>query len=241
MTDRSPHQQSQNKSEARVSPGLFAPRQLIQSWFSLGIDLLFPPRCAGCGKIDSFWCETCQKDLEATPFPAQVRQLPEFAGVASTALHAGKIREAVQALKYEDAGRLANPLGLRLSRHLASQNWTFDMIIPVPLHMTRLKERGYNQSQLLAEVVSQQIGVPCVPSGLRRERHTESQVTMTAAERLTNVKHAFVASPSLAAHHQILLIDDVYTTGATLTACGEALLSVGAKAVYSITVTAAGI
>ncbi len=240
MTDRSPHNDSYlQASEARVSPGLFAPRSLLQNWLSVGVDLLFPPRCAGCGKIDTFWCETCQHDLELTPFPQQVRQLPLFSGMASTALHSGKIREAVQALKYDNARSVARPLGERLAAHLLSQKWMFDILVPVPLHMTRLKERGYNQSKLLAEVVADQIGVPCVPEALRRERHTQSQVTMNAAERLTNVEHAFQADSSFAAHHRVLIIDDVYTTGATLTACGETLLANGATAVYAITVTAA--
>jgi ComF family protein len=239
MTDRSPHHES-SSFKARVSPGLFSPRLLLQQWFSLGLDLLFPPRCIGCGKIDTSLCEICHADIEALPFPQQVRQLPLFAGVASTAHHAGKIREAVQALKYDNARVIARPLGERLARHLASQNWTFDMIVPVPLHTIRLKERGYNQSELLAEIVSQKLGVPCVPTALRRERHTQSQVTMSAAGRLTNVEHAFLAEPSFAAHHRILIVDDVYTTGATLSACAEALLSVGVQAVYGLTVTAAG-
>jgi ComF family protein len=240
MTDRSPQNNIYAQAiEARVWPGLFTPRSLVQKWLSTGLDLLFPPRCAGCGKIDSFWCETCQSDLEALPYPLRVKSLPLFSGIASTALHAGKIREAVQALKYDNARAVAQPLGERLSHHLSHQNWTFDMIVPVPLHTTRLRERGYNQSGLLAEVVAVRIGVPCVPEALRRERHTQSQVTMSAVERLTNVEHAFLANPSLAAHHRVLVIDDVFTTGATLTACAEALLSVGVDAVYGLTVTAA--
>jgi ComF family protein len=240
MTDRSPQNNAYSQDvEARVSPGLFAPRSLLQNWFSIGVDLLFPPRCAGCGKIDSFWCETCQHDLEAIPYPLRVNPIPAFTAVASTALHAGKIREAVQALKYENARAVAQPLGLRLAHHPALQNWTYDMIVPVPLHTTRLRERGYNQSQLLAEIVAVQVGVPCVPEALRRERYTQSQVTMNAAERLTNVEHAFLANPSLAAHQRVLIIDDVYTTGATLTACAQTLLANGADAVYGLTVTAA--
>ena len=104
-----------------------------------------------------------------------------------------------------------------------------------------LKERGYNQAQLLAEVVAGHMRLPCVSSALQRERHTQSQVTMTAAERLTNVQGAFSADPAQVADQIVLIIDDVYTTGATLNACGEALLSSGAKAVYGLTVTAASI
>jgi ComF family protein len=115
------------------------------------------------------------------------------------------------------------------------------MIVPVPLHTSRLRERGYNQSQLLGEHVAALTGIGCIPAALQRIRATQSQVTMTAQERLTNVRDAFTANPSSAAGRTILLIDDVYTTGATLSACAEALLLVGALAVYGLTVTAARI
>lgn len=228
-------------SKALVSPGLFAPTGLLRGWFSLAVDLLFPPRCGGCGKIDTFWCEACQGDLEMMAFPGQVRQMSPFSGIASTALHAGKIRQAVQALKYENARHVAEPLGERMAQHLAAQAWTIDMMIPVPLHTSRLRERGYNQAELLAQAVARHSAVPCVPSALRRVKHTQSQVTMSASERLTNVQDAFSADSTFVKNHAVLVIDDVFTTGATLSACGEALLSVGATAVYGLTVTAARI
>jgi ComF family protein len=228
-------------SKALGSPGLFAPKRLLQGWFSLAIDLLFPPRCGGCGKVDTFWCETCQEDIDHIAFPAQVRQLPAFSGLASSALHTGKIREAVQALKYENVPSVAEPLGQRLAKHLAAQRWMIDTLIPVPLSTTRLKERGYNQAELLAQAVSKHSAIPCASTALRRQKHTESQVTMTAAERLTNVQQAFSADSIFVKDRSVLIIDDVLTTGATLTACGEALLSVGAAAVYGLTVTAARI
>src|SRR5215510_14482595 len=127
MTDRSPTNSSYPQTpEARVSPGLFAPRSLLQNWLSISIDLLFPPRCAGCGRIDTFWCETCQHDLEQIRFPREVRQLPQFDGMASIALQSGKIREAVQALNYDNARVVARPLGERIAAHLVAQNWMFD-------------------------------------------------------------------------------------------------------------------
>lgn len=227
--------------EARDYPGLLAPKPLWTRITTLCLDLLFPPRCAGCGRIDTFWCSHCEDELNDTPLPSHVQPLPMLTGIASTALHAGIIREAVQALKYENARLLAEPLGERMSRQFERQNWNIDLITAVPLHATRLEERGYNQAQLLGEALARRTTLPCIPSALRRERNTQSQVTMTAEERLTNVQDAFVADPEWVANRSVLLIDDVYTTGATLSACAQALLDADAQAVYGLTVTAARI
>lgn len=189
--------------------------------------------------MDSAWCPTCQHDLDTLPYPVQPIIHPPLVAIAATAQHRGVIREAVQALKYNNARRVAAPLGSRMAQHLAAQPWTIDMIIPVPLHTTRLAERGYNQSQLLGEQVARDMALPCVPSALHRDRSTHSQVTVSAAERLVNVKNAFSAAPDLVNNRTILIIDDVFTTGATLSACAEALLAAGAVAVYGLTVTAA--
>lgn len=228
-------------TEARVSPGLLTPRNVVKKLVEISVDLLFPPRCAGCGRIDTFWCAECQNKLDQIPYPEQVRPLPPLTGITSTAPHMGVIREAVQGLKYENAHSVAIPLGERLTLHLAAQNWTVDILVPVPLHTSRLAERGYNQSQLLGEQVAKHMAIPCSPAALHRERHTQSQVTMSAAARLTNVQNAFSADPNLVKNRVILVIDDVYTTGATLSACAEALLASGAVAVYGLTVTVARI
>ncbi|MBL8160601.1 MAG: ComF family protein [Anaerolineae bacterium] len=223
-------------TQAQAAPGLFAPLRQASSWL---IDLLFPPRCAGCGRVDSEWCPACQRDLQATPYPQHLIAHPPLMAIAATAPHRGVIRESVQALKYNNARRVAVPLGARMAQHLAAQHWTIDMIVPVPLHTVRLAERGYNQSQLLGEQVARDMALPHVPSALHRDRSTHSQVTVSAAERLINVKNAFSAVPDLVNNRTVLLIDDVFTTGATLSACAEALLAAGAGAVYGLTVTAA--
>jgi ComF family protein len=225
--------------EAQISPGLLAPKRLLQQLVDASIDLLFPPRCAGCGRVDSIWCETCQEELASTPFPEHVRPLAPFAGMSSTAVHQGIIREAVQGLKYGNAPLLAKFLGERLVKQFQHMNWTIGMIVPVPLHTTRLAERGYNQAQLLSEQVAQSLQIPCSPNAVHRQRNTQSQVTLNAAERQTNMTDAFQAHPPIVNNQRILLIDDVYTTGATLSACGQAILQAGAQAVYGLTVTVA--
>src|SRR5690606_28855499 len=118
-------------------------------------------------------------------------------------------------------------------------NWIFDMLVPVPLHTTRLKERGYNQSQLLCAALAAYLECPSVPEALYRIRDTGFQVGLNKQQRLTNVADAFRADPKHVKNHTILLVDDVFTTGATLEASAQALLNAGAHAVYGLTVSAA--
>ncbi|NWF70402.1 MAG: ComF family protein [Chloroflexi bacterium] len=159
--------------------------------------------------------------------------------VAATGLHSDILREAVQGLKYGNVQVLAAALGARLARRLQMQNWTIDMLIPVPLHAARLRERGYNQAQMVCEAAARQLALPCVPEALRRERYTHSQVGLTRAERMRNVVDAFSADPDRVSQRTIVVVDDVCTTGSTLSACAQALLAAGARMVYGLTVTVA--
>jgi ComF family protein len=229
----------ENAAEAWVKPGPPAPDRLLRGAWALLIDLLFPPRCSGCGRVDTDWCDRCQSELERTPFTPHVRPLKPLDGMASTAVHEGIVQRAIWSLKYENARSLAVPLAERLVAHLQTLNWKFDMIVPVPMHVGRLLERGYNQAQLLAEQVAMQAMFPCVPTALVRERYTPSQVGLGREARLTNVADAFRGDSLLVGDRSPLLIDDVYTTGATLSACAEAALAAGAKAVYGLSVSVA--
>jgi ComF family protein len=222
--------------KAQVLPGLFTP---IKRLFATGLELLFPPRCAGCGRVDVFWCERCQYEIAQMPLTPQVKPLPPLVAIASTGVHTGKLREAVQGLKYDNNQMLVQPLGSRLAARFTLLKWSVDMIVPVPLHMARLAERGYNQAQLVAEYLASQSGLRCEPAALERQRSTRSQVELGAAERLANLANAFRGDPALLTNQTILLIDDVYTTGATLSNCAQAALDAGANAVYGLTITAA--
>lgn len=223
--------------EARALPGLLASQSLVRRWLKTGIQLLFPPRCAGCGRVDEYWCERCQAEIDSIPMPTSIRSRPPLAGVTFTGIHTGKLQEAQWALKYDNTPEMAEPLGQRLAERFSMLNWTIDMIVPVPMHTTRLRERGYNQAQLLGEVTAQQLTIPCAADAIRRLRQTQSQVTLNAQERLANMQDAFEANPQIVSGQTILLIDDVYTTGATLAACAQAALDAGALAVYGLTVT----
>lgn len=224
---------------ARRTSGLFASvRGAARAAWDVALDLVFPPRCVGCGRVDALWCATCTAELAAVPLQLNIVTLESFAAVASTGIHDGRLRDAVHGLKYNTPA-MGLPLGERLAAALQQLNWSFDLIIPVPLHISRLRERGYNQSQTLCEAVAQQTGIAHHPHALLRYRDTGHQVGLNREERQTNVAEAFQAQGELVAQKRLLLIDDVRTTGATMSACAQAALLAGAAAVYGLTVTEA--
>lgn len=222
-----------NQPEARLSllPGLLSYRDKL-------LDLIFPPRCAGCGRVDYGWCPRCQKQLAAIPLEVIERRVFNQLDLAATGWHSGKLQRAVQALKYEGVTDLSQPLGERLAMALLRIGWQVDVIIPVPLYHDRLRQRGYNQADLLAEALAEHLSIPCQPRLIKRIHATRPQVGLTRQERLQNVVNAFVTHKAVAGR-RLLLVDDVSTTGATLVACEQSMLRRGASAVYGLTVTTA--
>ena len=154
---------------------------------------------------------------------------------ASQFHYEGKLSAAVQRFKYAQKSSLAAPLGSLLSNHsLIEEN--FDAILPVPLHISRLRKRGFNQSQLLAEKLGEKTSCKVDPYILKRIKPTLAQVGMEKKERMLNVKDAFQLRKG--AHiegRNILLVDDVYTTGATVRECSKTLKQGGAKKVAVVT------
>jgi ComF family protein len=146
----------------------------------------------------------------------------------------GHIRHAIHALKYRRVAALAEPLGDALARFWLAAPAPISAIVPVPLHPARQRERGYNQAELLARRVSRATGAPLRANGLRRTRATAVQMTLHAAERKANVADAFAAEPAVVRGADVLLVDDVCTTGATLDACAVVLKAAGAGAVFGL-------
>lgn len=227
--------------EAQHSTGLLVSNSLLRRGMEQVLDLLFPPRCAGCEKVDTVWCAACQSELDAIEFPPLRALEPDsrLTAIAATGPHEGILQKAIWSLKFENGRALAVPLGERLSRRLQEQDWTIDMIVPVPLNTKRLRQRGYNQSQLIAQVISASHSILLMPQAIDRAVDTRSQVGLNMQERKENMKGVFRADPQAVANKTILLIDDVCTTGSTLEACAQAALDAGAAAVYALTVSTA--
>jgi len=220
------------------------------------LDLLFPPRCVGCRRAGSLLCDHCAQTVRPLAPPlcprcGQPQQMASLCRVCARleqnpltmargcAAHAGVLRAAIHALKYDNEPRLAPLLGRYLVAGFAGAEWDsvrgrIDAIAPVPLHERRQAQRGYNQSELLARHLALATEIPLQLTWLTRTRDTQPQVGKNASERQINVADSFHASQACTGH-TLLLVDDVYTTGATIRACAQAALQAGARAFYAIT------
>jgi len=145
------------------------------------------------------------------------------------------MRQAVHQLKYKNLRALAKPLAKLLNDFLVINPVPGEVLVPVPLHPRRLRERGHNQSHLLAEELSSLINLPVIDDCLIRKRHTPPQArTATVEERRSNIANAFTCVNDRLQDKQVLLIDDVSTSGATLDACAKTLKAAGAVSVWGL-------
>lgn len=220
-----------------------------------GLDVVMPRSCAVCGRrlglMEEAVCTYCladipftffwdrphnpmadrfngmiQRDLDKDP---SLREEYAFAAALFFYRNGSPFREITKSLKYRadftTGRRFASMLGERLA---ASENFRdVDAVIPVPLHWTRRRRRGYNQSEVIARAVAQTLGCPCRSGLLKRNRRTTSQTRLSLEEKSRNVSGAFTVRKrvleSIPEPLHVLLVDDVYTTGSTLNACRKAL------------------
>ena len=153
-------------------------------------------------------------------------------------LYEGPIRDLIHTFKYNRHTHLRHPLALLTLEGIHKELTDFEphLIIPVPLHRSRLRQRGFNQAVLLGKVLARHLSLPLIPDALTRTRATEPQIELSAAERRENVKGAFaVKKPERIAGKRILLLDDVMTTGSTMNECAKELKKAGAAAVVAVT------
>jgi ComF family protein len=142
-------------------------------------------------------------------------------------------------LKYKGDIALGDVFARPLASQLLSYGWPVNLIVPVPIGVARKSERGYNQAALIAWPVALCAGIAYRPNALKKVRETRSQVGLPASERRTNVAEAFQADPKTVRGKSVLIMDDVTTSGATIEACTNALLSAGANQVYGLTLARA--
>lgn len=199
------------------------------------LPLVMSPRCTVCGVPfagagSDHICGRCLKDP------------PCFDAACSQLLYEGAARDLLHRFKYQYKTHLRRPLALLALEGLTEiiQRQQPDMIVPVPLHRSRLRSRGFNQAVLLGSVFSTRLKLPMLVDGLARIRWTEPQIELSADQRRSNVKGAFACTrPDSIAGKRILLLDDVMTTGSTVDECAKELKKAGASFVLAATVARA--
>lgn len=235
-----------NKSVFPAGPYTAHLREIVSFW----LDVVFPPVCALCGRVGWLLCPSCESRLVVVPPPICYRC--GRMGESGQALPIGFVcRECrttpsslrqmraplryqeptsnlIHRFKYEGFSALGRPLARFLIDNWPDWEQSPDLLVPIPLHPKRHRRRGYNQSELLAKPLGAAMSIPVHASALRRTRHTIPQVGLGPDERQTNVQGAFEADTATVGGRHVLLIDDVLTTGATMSAAAAALLTAGA-------------
>lgn len=194
------------------------------------LDLIFPISCLGCHRPGKFICQTCLKKIPLN------QKLYRNLIVASYYSHP-LVKEAIHRYKYDLVKGLAEPLSWLMAESLKNYYLENPLLVPVPLHKKRLKWRGFNQAQLLAEAVSRQLNIPLANQILIREKNIEPQVKIkNSLQREKNVQSAFAVQPTDLSNKTVVLVDDVATTGATLNECRKVLKPLGPKEVWGLVV-----
>lgn len=213
------------------------------------LNFLFPPVCAYCKKVGTLLCAECRADIVWITEPiceicgqplaktqdtcglCARRTLP-LQQVRTAVLFQEPVQTLIHQFKYENTFALGQILADIMGQAWPHWQQPIERIIPIPLHKERYRQRGYNQSELLARWLARQLQIPLDTNVLQRIRYTQPQVQLSTKERHLNVADAFAVSDNghIQGQH-LLLIDDVFTTGATLSAATRVLLEAGAGAV----------
>ena len=211
---------------------------MIKKVINSFLNLLFPNKCLGCGKENEILCPECLKRID---YPTLLKSNNIL---AATDYNDELAKKAIWLIKYRGLKQIAEPLAeLIRQRILEKIKIKNPVFIPIPLSSKRLRERGFNQSELIAKYLKMKSDVAGIDIGFRtnvlyKKIHTESQVLVKDREkRLNNIKNSFeIKNPELIKDKNIILIDDVSTTGATIIEARKVLREAGAKSVVALVV-----
>lgn len=206
------------------------------------LELLFPRKCILCrallSKDETDLCRSCRNN--APEFIPRKNNIPFVAGWTAVWYYKDNVQKSIIRYKFSNVRSYAEPYARFLALRIQEMQVDFDYITWVPVSLRRKWERGYDQVELLAKAVSKELGIPAIPT-LKKQRHTPAQSGIgDDAKRKANVLGAYKVRPdSDIAGKQLLLIDDVITTGATASECAKTLLAAGAKEIYCAAVASA--
>lgn len=216
------------------------------------LDLIFPKKCVHCGSFGEYLCKNCSLKIKLIDnFICPMCERASFDGRAHPACKTrfsldglvsffkfdGPIKDAIHRLKYRPwIGELASFM-LNLTPPIKQNEFKDFVIIPVALHSTRERRRGFNQAGLLGKELALRLGLTFNDNLIKRVKNTKPQIELKGAERRENLKNAFAIYPNIliSQYPNILLVDDVWTTGSTMRACANVLKRAGAKKVWAMT------
>ncbi|MEK6759059.1 MAG: ComF family protein [Deltaproteobacteria bacterium] len=234
-----------------------------RSVFGSLFDMLFPPVCPLCEKaiVKEDLCQGCLSGFNAlkiasplctrcgVPFALSAskdhlcgrccKKEPPYIQSRSVFGYDGAVLDAIHSLKYRHNVGIAPALGRLIALSGCVPDEKVDIVVPVPLHPSRLRKRGFNQSLLIARPIAGALRAKIDYTGLKKIKSTKDQIGLDEKERAENMKGAFAAALKAFDGKTVLLVDDVYTTGATIRACSSALVRAGAR-VYAITLARTG-
>lgn len=196
------------------------------------INLIFPKKCLECARPGKYLCENCVKKVPPSRWTNQK--------VYSVWRYKGVIRKAIIALKYKFATDIARELAnLCVERLLTISHWPSAVLVPVPLHWHRQNFRGFNQAEEIGKIIAERMNWKFIPDLLIKRKSTAPQANLKGSARRKNLKGVFAVSPSISVsqYPNIILFDDVFTTGSTLKEVMEVLKRAGARKVLGITLT----
>jgi len=226
------------------------------------MDFVYPPHCLVCGRYlsekEKDLCEGCWNSLGMIPFPfcpncksffSDEKNRCLFCSTDSNLLYVRSLgifddfyKVLIHKFKYKGKVSLGKKLSKKLGEEIKKDKRfsSFDFLIPVPLHPARKRERGYNQSEVMGEVISKELDISFLKNVLKRIKNTKDQTKLNDEQRRKNVKDAFkVSFPEMIKDKKIILVDDVITTGATLDECAKVLKDNGAKKIVGVTLVLA--
>lgn len=225
-------------------------RGLIRVVVSPFLDFIYPPTCVSCKQIlhdgSQKVCEECWNSIERLsrdhPLYLETREKLLAAGEVTDLVSVfvfqkeGAFQHVAHALKYDGYESVGRELGKRLGKAMKSWDIRADVLVPIPLHKAKQRERGFNQAERIARGVALETGIQVCTDAVRRTRHTQTQTQLNSDERKKNMEAAFEFNPAcsrLISGKTCLLIDDVITTGATINSCAQELMAAGASQVIA--------
>lgn len=227
-------------------PALNRFAQALQPWLNLFLEA----HCPLCQRSTAaVFCQDCQRQLQGCRFPQSAQTWQGELPVLAWGRYEGKLKRALAGLKYDQQPQIAQPLGEWLAQTWLSASESSEqfkarsqpVVVPIPLHPDKLQQRGYNQAALLAQAFCDRTGLPLQAQGLTRVRSTEAQFGLSEAARNQNLADAFAIAPHW--HRQkpasVLLLDDIYTTGATARSAAQTLRSHGIRVLGMVAIAQA--